>query len=183
MKAWQRLEHTKVTKAGFRTVTHKQFLANDGKIRHADTAGEEGASAAAVIALTADNKVVVARQFRCGPEEVMDDLPGGAIDEGETPEQAARRELLEEAGYKVGAIEYIGAGYMDAWSNVKEHYFLATNCYSVGANNPDAFEEIEVLEISIHQLILNAKQGKMIDTLGVFLAYDRLIEMEGKNTI
>ncbi|MFP4363207.1 MAG: NUDIX hydrolase [Spirochaetia bacterium] len=47
-------------------------------------------------------------QYRQGSERFTMEFPGGVIDEGETPEEAARRELLEETGYTPGRIELAG---------------------------------------------------------------------------
>ena len=49
-----------------------------------------------VVALTTDDKVVLARQFRPGPDVVLAELPGGYIEPGESPEVAAYRDLEEE---------------------------------------------------------------------------------------
>lgn len=178
MKPWRRLDRTEVTHAGFRTIVHKHFLMNDGKPMRADLDGNEGAEAVCVIALTPDRQVVIARQFRCGPERVLDDLPGGFVDHGETPRQAGERELLEEVGYKATQMEYVGWVYVDPWSNGVHHYFIAHDCERVSASNPEEFEEIETVLVSIRQLIDNAKAGQMTDAAGVLMAYDRLRELE-----
>ena len=52
-----------------------------------------------VIALTPENRVVLIRQFRVGSNEVCLEIPGGMVDPGETPAEAAARELAEETGY------------------------------------------------------------------------------------
>ena len=49
-----------------------------------------------VFALTEEGQVVMVKQYRHGIREISIELPGGVIDEGETPEEAARRELMEE---------------------------------------------------------------------------------------
>lgn len=52
-----------------------------------------------VIALTAEQQVVMVRQFRHGVGEETWEFPGGLVDPGESAIHAARRELLEETGY------------------------------------------------------------------------------------
>ena len=61
-----------------------------------------------VIALTADERVVLIRQYRPGVERVCLEIPGGMIDPGEDPCAAAARELAEETGYTGGTLELLG---------------------------------------------------------------------------
>jgi 8-oxo-dGTP pyrophosphatase MutT (NUDIX family) len=61
-----------------------------------------------VIPLTNDNEVVLIDQFRQGIEKISLEIPGGIVDEGETPQQAVERELLEETGYAAGEIVFLG---------------------------------------------------------------------------
>src|SRR5258708_4698212 len=52
-----------------------------------------------VFATTAQSKVLLVEQFRPATEDYMLELPAGHVDQGETPKEAARRELFEETGY------------------------------------------------------------------------------------
>jgi ADP-ribose pyrophosphatase len=61
-----------------------------------------------VIAVTRDQKMLLVRQYRSVVEHETLELPSGHVDEGESPEQAARRELLEETGYVAGPLELLG---------------------------------------------------------------------------
>ncbi len=55
-------------------------------------------SASADYADSAEDRFIMVEQWRHGSESVFTEFPGGVIDKGETPEDAARRELLEETG-------------------------------------------------------------------------------------
>jgi len=62
----------------------------------------------AVAAFTDDNKMILTKQYRHPIQKIVYDIPGGAIEVGETPSQAALRELEEETGYVTEKLEWIG---------------------------------------------------------------------------
>lgn len=180
MQAWKRVEPTKVQKVGWRTVVTKTFVLPNGQTTTFDTVWPEDQYFVHTIALTEDNKVVVSRCFRAGPEKIFDEIPGGFVDKGETPLEAAKRELLEESGYEAREIVSLGTSHKDTYMNATWETFFATNCRKVGApTTHEAEEQGEVLLISIDDLIKNAKEDNMTDALAVFLAYDKLLELKG----
>lgn len=61
-----------------------------------------------IIALTRNEEIVLIEQFRHGTGEVILEIPGGMIDEGEEAERAARRELLEETGFSAREFVLLG---------------------------------------------------------------------------
>lgn len=181
MKEWRQIDETQLVYDGWRKVFRKTMLMNNGKEFVAEISDKEGFCAAAIVALTPDRKVVIARQFRIGPGKIMEELPGGAVDPGEDPADAATRELLEETGYQAGSVTKLGVIHKHPWIHTAWHYFLAEDCVPDPDGQRLEFgEEVEVELISIEQLIANAKSGLMTDMEAVFLAYDTLKELEKK---
>ncbi|HSX15341.1 MAG TPA: NUDIX hydrolase [Candidatus Saccharimonadales bacterium] len=182
MKPWKRIEPTVVSKVGYRTIITKTFTMPDGAVKHFQTIDPEESQAAAILAITEDGKVIVCRQYRAGPDMVMDEIPGGGVNDGEPLEDGARRELLEETGYEPGAIDYLGVMHYSAYDNCARHCFLATGCkLSADRAQKDAEEFIELRLISVDELLANAKAGRMTDPGAVLLAYDKLMALkEGK---
>lgn len=181
MKAWKRIEPTKVTKVGFRQIVTKTFEMPDGRTETFDIKERDGWEGVCVIALTPDNRVLILRQFRPGPEYVMDELPGGDVEAHETNlEEAAKRELEEETGHQVGSMTYLGKLTYDAYSNGWRHYFLAETCTPTGEGQRLEPNEAdgELLEVDISALLANARGGLMTDSGGVLLAYDKLREIQ-----
>jgi len=62
----------------------------------------------AVVATTREGDLLLVRQFRPAVERYTLELPAGHVEPGESPADAARRELMEEAGCRVGQIELLG---------------------------------------------------------------------------
>jgi 8-oxo-dGTP pyrophosphatase MutT (NUDIX family) len=99
-----------------------------------------------IIPLTTDHQVVMVRQYRHGSREVTLEIPAGFIDPGDTPEEAAARELLEETGYK--AEEYMRIGVLSpnpAFFNNRCYTFIARNIEKVCDPMLDQTEDIEVV--------------------------------------
>ena len=82
-----------------------------------------------IVPITADGHVVMLRQYRYLIDRWCWEVPAGGVHPGESAEQAAIRELAEEAGYVVGAVAALG-GYAPSKSvsNERLDLFLATGC-------------------------------------------------------
>ena len=59
----------------------------------------QGKDFVVIVAVTRDNRILLVRQYRPPVAAMTLELPAGHVEPGETPKQAARRELLEETGY------------------------------------------------------------------------------------
>src|SRR5687767_2599225 len=90
----------------------------------------------AIVPIISD-KVLMVKQFRIAAGKDMLEIPAGRIDKGETPEQAARRELEEEIGFRgdliSGPVYYSSVGFLDE----QVHVFLAVNLKAIPEAKPD----------------------------------------------
>ena len=116
--------------------------------------GKIDGSAAIVFAMTEDKEFILAIEPRVFTKKTVDiGLPAGYIEECEQPEQAARRELLEETGYETDEIIPLGSFYQDqGCSAAYNHYFLATKCKKVKEQKLDESEFIKYILVDYDEL-------------------------------
>ena len=105
------------------------------------------------VALTEEGEVVMVKQYRHPLDEVLLEIPGGFIDEGESGEEAMRRELKEETGYEFTSFTYVGkiAANPGVLNNYTDFY-LAKGGIKTGEQELDASEELVIEKISVKEL-------------------------------
>lgn len=129
-------------------------------------------------ALTKNNQVVMVKQYRHGIEETGIELPGGVAEEGETIDEAVRREIKEETGYEFDSYEYLGKICANpSTTNNFMHMFLATNGEKVADPQLDDLEDLEVVLYSIEEVKILLKENKIMQSLHancIFYALNKL---------
>jgi ADP-ribose pyrophosphatase len=117
-----------------------------------------------VFAMTTDERVVLVRQYKHGAGRTVLELPAGAIDEGETALQCAKRELTEETGYVGDEPELVRTYLADPTnSNGSFHLFLVRNAREHVAQALDQTEDIAVEFAPVSKLRTMLRDGR-IDT-------------------
>jgi 8-oxo-dGTP pyrophosphatase MutT (NUDIX family) len=101
-----------------------------------------------VVAVTPDDHVVLVWQYRFGTEALSLEIPGGGVEPGEAPVDAARRELREETGYEAEAFEpLLVVEPNPAIQSNRCFTFLARGCRPSASTSFDAQEELETVLI------------------------------------
>jgi ADP-ribose pyrophosphatase len=160
-------------------VVAKTFRMPDGSETVFTVTGDASSRAVACVALTSRQTVVLAEQYRPGPERVMAELPGGGVEPGESLADGAARELAEETGYVPEELTYLGEACYDAYFGGSRNYFLATGCERRQEQELDPAEFVTVREAALAELVALAMTGGMTDPGGVLLALPYLMGNPG----
>lgn len=138
-----------------------------------------------IIALTDRGTMYMVRQYRVAVDETIIEIPAGLVDPGETPQEAAERELQEEIKFKPGKLTYL----LDAYSspgctNEKLSIFVAQDL-EPSEMDFDETEFLDVLELPIEDLyrdIMNFKINDAKTVIAILYAYHELF-MPNKETM
>ena len=121
-----------------------------------------------VVPITKDGNVIMVRQFRFGSQETSLEFPAGAIETGENPLDAAKRELLEETGSLGTSVVQTGKCRPNpAFMNNTCYHFAATGVESLHEQKLDPFEEIEFLQLPLAEVDRMVKSGEISHALSI----------------
>jgi len=119
-----------------------------------------------IIARRDDGSFVFVRQYRHGTDEITEEIPGGAVDWGEDPLVAAKRELVEETGYETESWKSLGVVDPNpAILNNQCFVFFADQVKQTGQQNFDELEEIELTYFSGKEVREKISTGKIRHSL------------------
>jgi ADP-ribose pyrophosphatase len=176
---WERLGSERLLETPYFALRSDRLRLPDGAIKDPYYVVERP-DAAIIFPLTGEGEVVLVRQYRPPLERMELGLPAGLVEEGEKPEAAARRELIEETGYSGGEWEPLGSlasspSLKDNWA----YLFLARGVERTADPDPDEHELVEEIRMPVGELRGLVQDGEIVSSSGVaaiMLALERLRE-------
>ncbi|MFC1937764.1 NUDIX hydrolase [Chloroflexota bacterium] len=120
-----------------------------------------------IIAIDADDNMLLVKQFRKPVEQELLEIPAGGINLGEDPADAVRRELREETGFLPQKLEKLGGFYCAPGFCHEYHYlYLATELTHSPLHAEDT-EEIELLKVPASQVAELVTSGRICDAKSI----------------
>ncbi len=149
----------------------------NGNVAKWDLIDHKGA--AAIVAVRADGKLLMVRQYRNALERETIELPAGGLNGREEPmKDAALRELREETGYEAENAEYLTTIYTTvAFCNERIGIYLAEGLSKQGSQHLDEDEYVGVEAYTLEELLQMVREGKIQDSktiVGILMYADRL---------
>jgi len=125
-----------------------------------------------MIAITPSGNVLLEKQFRPPLGREVIELPAGLVEPGESMEEAARRELVEETGWEAQKLTFLAEGPISTGASTEAlRAYLCTSLKHIGKNGGDDNEIIEVIEVPIEHVqsyLRNEQLNGMLVDLKVF---------------
>ncbi len=128
----------------------------------------EHPGAVALLGETVDGELVLIRQFRYPTGETLIEIPAGKLENGESPEDCVRREMMEETGYKIGDLEllsgiYSTPGFCDEVIYIFRGYNLEYIKEPAGEDENGDEENLHTLLLTREEAMRMIKSGEIYD--------------------
>ena len=119
--------------------------------------------AVAVVPVLPNGDVVMVRQFRYAAQRELLEIPAGTLERDERSHVCARRELIEEAGFRARRLRRIGVCFpVPGYSTERIVLYVATGLTPC-PSQPEADEQITVHRVSVRRLLRLLREGTIID--------------------
>ena len=131
---------------------------------------------------TADPEVILERQWRHAAGRFLIELPAGAIEEGETPLAAAKREMVEETGFRAKKWSLLTKYFASPGFVGEAMYIFLAQVLREGDARPEPDEVIEVTRVRLSEALRMVRVGEIVDgkTMIGLMLYEGRLRGEGR---
>lgn len=169
MKKYEVIERQTVWEGKYLRCMRLAYRGPEGMVRQWEAVERVNCSGiVAIVPVTDDGEAILIRQFRPPLNRYVVEFPAGLNDRGETLENAAARELIEETGYKASEMLYLSEGPLSSGSSAEVlTVFLAKGLDYIGIGQRDETEDIEILKVPLDEVYGRmtdfSEQGDLVD--------------------
>ena len=157
----QILASTKIFSGAVFSVTRDQLREASGQEIVREVVNHSGGAGG--VALFADRRIALVRQYRHPAKKDLLEIPAGKIDAGEAPETCAAREIEEELGFRVGRLEKLAEFYSTpGFCAEKLYVYLATELVPT-QQKLDHDENVEIVFVTLDEALLMVQSGEIED--------------------
>jgi len=131
------------------------------------------AETVAVLPVLPDGRLVLVRQYRKAAERILLEMPAGGIDGDETPEEAVRREMIEETGYRVGTVDHLCSFFTSPGFTTEYMHLYRASGLQPGEPTEET-DQIEVVLLTPGEAWQRVESGEIADAKSILaLGYAR----------
>ncbi len=132
-----------------------------------------------MVIITKEKRIVLVRQYRHALGTTTLELPGGILEQGESPKESAIREMHEETGYVSDEVEFLmKISPNPALNNNTAYFFLAINAEKLTDTKFDPFEDIVIETFSKDELKQLLEEGKLQHGVQQGAIYQAMIKLK-----
>lgn len=158
---FQRLANERVYEGKLLKVDRDRVRLPNGRETVLEMIRHPGASA--VVPFVTGDDVLLVRQFRYAVEEFVLEVPAGTLDDGEAPEECARREVEEEAGHRVGRLVHLASIYTTPGFTDETIHLWTAHDLTPAPQRLDHDEVLSVLRIPFAEALDRIGRGEIVD--------------------
>jgi len=160
------------------SVVGSQEIAQDGRCLQRAWIHHPGA--VTIVPRLDDDRVCLIRNHRVATGKTLIELPAGTLEPGEPPAETARRELIEETGYRAGSIRRLHAFFTSPGILDERMVLFVAEQLTPGASAREPGERIENLVVPFQEALAMIDDGRIEDakTLVGLLVYERMRRSE-----
>jgi 8-oxo-dGTP pyrophosphatase MutT (NUDIX family) len=134
---------------------------------------------ATIVPFVSDDEILMIKSYRHLVDSMQLEVPSGSVDEGESPEQAAGRELLEETGYTAERIVPVGTYTLDYSMFLQNgHVFAAYGLAKKGGQKLGRMEKIELARMPIKEVKGLLADGTILNAASIVALHQGLARHE-----